>query len=230
MDKYEWEAQGIPSGLMVAPIALAAAGISHEIWGLHWSVVGGVAVGLPTISSYIRIPWIRDRGKTAQERRWCKEGGSPTLRAIRHRGTTLSSTEKQEIHKWGEAMGLDIPTEVEEKKDPEGADEKWKVLWKHLRAEGMKDERVAWKNRRYGLARNGHASKWIGAGVALMAITASTIACGEKDGACGAGTYMPLLLNSGIAWWWIGIMTKGGLERADKAYTEAICSMKLSRK
>ena len=229
-DAYEMEAHGIPSALLISPLIIAVVGGIHEIWGLHWGVVACLLAGFGGIAKYMRMPGIRDRGKKAEEIRWREQGGCPTLRGLRHRNSEVPKRQQERAHKWGKEKGLDIPTVDEEAADPKNADEKWSLLWDALRDRGTQDARVRGKNRAYGRMRNAHASKSRGVASCVTAIAGTAIICYWKGTAeCGIGTYGAIAAEIGMLGVWLGVITERNLGKADRAFTEAVFRMDLTR-
>ena len=100
----------------------------------------------------------RDRGRKKQDELWDRWGGAPTTRLLRHCQMSgdpkLSESLRQQIEEW---WGKPLPTEQEEKADPESADAQYKEVTKNL-LEATRDKSrfslVFTENVNYGFRRN----------------------------------------------------------------------------
>ena len=119
----------------------------------------------------------RERGSKKQDSLWASWDGPPTTRLLRHRrllgDITLAPELRRQIEEW---IGYPLPTEQEEKADPEWADAKYvKAVASLINAtrDTSKFPLVFAENANYGFRRNLWGLRPIGTPIAVVLVLVS---------------------------------------------------------
>ncbi len=118
-DPYARQARIYPVLLLLLPILLTYFAIVPKPM-CDWKPIVGLLVWCGVV--YLLKEIGRGPGKRKEKELWNKWGGPPTTQYLRHRGDTNKVTLKKIHNKLKLICGIEIPTEEEEKKDPEHAD------------------------------------------------------------------------------------------------------------
>ena len=111
-DRYTWRARVLPIYLTAAPAVLAIAATVPE--GLNLPLAGASAVVFVPLS-YFLSQIASDFGKRLEPALWRSWGGPPTTRFLRHDNDEFNPATRDRIHARLRDLGLEIPTQEEEK-------------------------------------------------------------------------------------------------------------------
>ena len=170
-DKYTLNARLKPALLAFAPACLTIASLFPEKF-LGWDLLVGVITtfGLTMLLENIA----RDMGKKKEPVLYEQWGGKPTTTMLRHNGSPLGATLLSRYHDKLKALtGINLPTDGEEKENPEAADQAYDVCVGFLR-ENTRDTNVFKlvhaENIVYGFRRNLLGMKPLGIVIAILGI------------------------------------------------------------
>jgi len=171
-DKYTRRARLQPALLVALPIALVV-----FAWFPNQSKQLGILWGLAAVSgaTVLLSQVARQPGKNKEPDLFKKWDGKPTTEALRHRGS-LGNARRSRIHRNLDELfpDEDVPTEEEESKNPEEADERYDLLVGLLRGKTRDSDRfslVFEENCNYGFRRNLWGLKPYGLTIAVAAAT-----------------------------------------------------------
>jgi hypothetical protein len=106
-----------------------------------------------------------------------KKGGLPTTLFLRHRNRFLPAPTRERYHSILKAHGLKLPTALQERKNPEKADEYYRsvIHWLLEKTRGPKFSMLLGENIDYGSRRNLLGLKPFGLIFALVALFANAL-------------------------------------------------------
>lgn len=113
-DRYTWHARVLPVYLTATPAVLAIAATLPE--GLNLPLAGTSAMVFVPLS-YFFSQITSDFGKRLEPELWRSWGGPPTTRFLRHDNNEFNPATRGRLHTHLRALGLQVPTEEEEKAD-----------------------------------------------------------------------------------------------------------------
>ena len=160
-DPYERKARVIPGLLVSLPLLvplLCVYGAKHPVLTSVIGLLGGCG------AIYALASVARGRGKKLEEKLLKRWGGMPTTLALRHSDKFLDSVSKQRYHQQiSSKLGIDMPSEKDEKSDPAKADDIYIGATKRLRELTRGNKNLLLKeNIAYGFHRNMLAMKAVG--------------------------------------------------------------------
>ena len=118
----------------------------------------------------------RGRGKSIEQNLWRKWNGPPTTRFLRHSDKEFGNDSKKAVHIKLRALGLDIPDEAEEQRNPEDADARYRYATLEIirRTRNPDDFPLVFRSlTSYGLQRNLYGLKWVGIGLVAVSMLAT---------------------------------------------------------
>lgn len=229
LDSYAIRARYFPVVLVVLPLAVALVSwIPTE--SVQWRILISLAVSAPAV--VLLSHFGRDLGKQQQAKLFAKWGGSPTVRMLRHRDTTLNEATRDRYRAILEKIvpGISLPSARSERANPEGADAIYASCTDYLR------ERTRDKNRfrllfeenvSYGFRRNLWAMKPAGIALSLGGLAAAgwilkqEMTAGESPSATViAGVTVAAVMLS----WWLLRIRESWVEAGANAYAERLLS------
>lgn len=172
-DKYTRKARLAPAFLVALPVALVVyswfPNQSTQL-GILWSMLalGGGTVLLAQVA--------RKPGKAKEPGLFDRWGGKPTTEALRHRGS-LSDGQHDRFHRRLSNLfpDMDLPTEEEERGNPEEADERYDHVVSLLRSRTRDKDAfplVFEENCNYGFRRNVWGLKPYGLSISVFSVIA----------------------------------------------------------
>lgn len=170
LDRYSWHARAFPVYLTIAPIPLALAAILPDRLGVP---LGGAAAILFAPLAFLAGELGGDFGKRLERRLWCKWGGAPTTRFLRHSNQEFNQATRARVHVKLRALGLHVPSADEEERDGQAADLYYESCTEELirRTRDRKRFPLVFSSLSgYGFRRNLLGLKPIGLPVAVMAL------------------------------------------------------------
>jgi hypothetical protein len=176
-DKYEFHARLRPAIWVAFPIALAVlAWFPNPFAG--WEAFVALIPAFGVLGLFALLA--RKAGRDKQDGLWETWGGSPTMRLLRRRDTSLDWVTLERTHQiLAERVGVPAPSKGEEEADTETADQVYEGYTHHLK-EMTRDKKVhdlvAAENINYGVSRNTWGLKPYGIGASSIGLIASGIA------------------------------------------------------
>lgn len=231
-DTYERKARLYPAMLvLVPPVALAVCllDISPRLdKGLVGVLVTfGVLYLLTTIA--------RELGKRREGGLFESWGGKPTTQVLRHRNPTFDPVTKARYHTFlGKHLGMNFPTEAEERQDPEAADNTYRAGGQWL-LEKTRDRKkfslLFQENIAYGFRRNslglrplGIATAFLSLLIVLIAVKAFTLSGVDANALAGAAksVWISLVISFVMLVIWIFFFTERTVKSAAFSYAEML--------
>lgn len=124
----------------------------------------------------------RSAGKKTEKRLLRKWGGWPTTIWLRHRDANVLPGTKQRYHEYLQAHihNASIPTEEQERRDPDAADQEYAsaVQWLKEQRRGEEYSLINKENTEYGFRRNMRGLKGIAIAISLLGVLASAVTVG----------------------------------------------------
>ncbi len=234
LDRYSYQAEALPTLLVIVPVALFVAAIMPEGMSLR-----GLALKFSPFVALAALTFVAsqigaDFGRRLEKRLWRKWGGPPTTRFLRHGNREYNQMTRRTIHEHLTGLGLHVPTTEEEAQDPAFADECYAACVAELRRLTRNQEGHSLVHKRlidYGFRRNMLGLKWIG----LVTAVAVSLVCAFYmwwiwD---SAGLHGPLLgvgiVSAGTGVGWVTLVNEGvvvlGAERYANSLLEAANGM-----
>lgn len=242
-DPYERKARVMPGLLVVLPILVPLVSVYGPKHVVLTGVLGLLA-GCGAIHALSNIA--RGLGQGVQERLVKRWGGLPTTLALRHRNTHFDRVTKARYHAAiGAKLGITMPNEAQEARDPADADQVYIGATTQLREATRKDKALVLnENIAYGFHRNMLAMKPIGLLTSLVGIVYGLLI--SKVISVEPMTFTPLrfvdpglpggltlLVSVALALAWIGYFTPRSVLRVGYAYAgrlfEALETLPTSR-
>ncbi len=223
-DEYEWKARAIPVFLVVIP-GIAA------IWLLPIPfdpIPSGIVVTL--ISSaviYLAAVLGGLPGKRIENGLWEKQGGRPTVRFLQHGNSEFNRFTRQRIHEKLIGLGLDIPSEKQEKEEYKTAITKWESCVEALiqRTRDKNQFPLVFNNlTAYGFHRNLLGIKYIGVSVsgAVVGVSTWTIIAQPFQMTGPVGPIVTIVVSGVMLLVWVTMATPGSLTRSDERYARSL--------
>ncbi len=172
LDTYNWRARVAPVLIMLMPLGFAAAAFFPKEKG----VVGALASLGGTAALTVLLAHVgRDLGRRRQAELFEKWGGSPTVRMLALRTSTLNS---ETLRRYRDRLckaqpTLVFPTDQDEAADPAAADMKYESAVDYLRSatrDRSKFRLVLEENMNFGFRRNLWALKPAGSLITLIGL------------------------------------------------------------
>jgi hypothetical protein len=215
-DTYIARAWVLPVVLLITPliagaVALGVLGSSTKATGVAGMILFAVAMVAATV--------IRSRGRDLQHRMWATAGGAPTVRALRHRGSTPADVLARRHARLAELTGIAAPSAEAEAGAPAVADRIY-AEWVDWIIGATRDERVVHSEViQYGFLRNTAAIRRWGMGVALAVAGASILSLVLLE---AKGAVLPAAVGIGmfIVWW--KLLNEDAAERQSRIYADAL--------
>jgi hypothetical protein len=216
-------------GARVAPVAVVAfslfLAISAWIPFAQWPIklLGGSA--FLALGAFVLAQLARDAGKSIEAPLWASWGGPPTVRMLRHRDSTIAPGSKALLHRHLIDLGIVdwLPSEAEERADPDRADAAYLTCadWLRRKALELKSKPpfdvVHSENISYGYRRNILGIKPYGIGIVSVALIMTVVAFFFDK--------RPFIELCGIAILatYLGLgVTEGSLKRAADEYSKRL--------
>ena len=155
-DEYERKARIYPAVIFLLPLIIEIYVLIPQLVKVE-GIAGGVIMYLSLSLFFASI--IRKRGKDKQQKLWENLGAKPTTILLRYSNNAISKETKRRYHKKITQLisNFSLPTENEEKDNPEKADERYdsaiEYLIEHTR-DKIKYSLVYKENIAYGFVRN----------------------------------------------------------------------------
>lgn len=131
---------------------------------------------------YLLATMSRSAGKKTEKRLLRKWGGWPTTIWLRHRDVNVLPSSKQRYHWYLQAHihNISIPTEEQERRDPEGADQVYSsaIQWLKEQRRGDEFSLINKENTEYGFRRNMRGLKGLAIAISLLGVLASAARLG----------------------------------------------------
>jgi len=173
LDLYSLLARAFPIYLVIAPIPLLLAALLPE--GLNITLGTASAIVLVPLS-YLMGQIGADFGSKIEKQLWSKWRGAPTTRFLRHSNSEFNKVTRNRVHDMLRTIGLHVPSEKEQKIDPDAADQYYRSCTEEIirRTRDQKLYPLVFKTLvEYGFRRNMLGLKKFGlslTSVALMLI------------------------------------------------------------
>lgn len=174
LDPYEVKARLFPGLLVLLPAILYFA----LLYGPSNPVVVSLSAVLATCGGpYLLANFVRTWGQRAQERLFRAWGAQPSTIMLRHRDGSLPQGTKLRYHGLAaSSLGLTMPSEEDEQRDPVSADRAYDAAADALRP--LTSDRKAFpfvfkELVGYGFNRNAYGSRWVGLCVAAATAVAT---------------------------------------------------------
>lgn len=227
LDSYAIRARYFPVVLVVLPAAVALVPwIPTE--SVQWRILISLAVSAPAV--VLLSHFGRDLGKRQQVKLFAKWGGSPTIRMLRHRDTTLSDATRDRYRTILEKIvpGIELPSARSERAKPDEADAIYASCTDYLRERTRDKTRFRLlfeENVSYGFRRNLWAMKPAGIALSLGGLGATgwmlkqEMAAGQSPSATVlAGMVVAALMLT----WWLLRIRESWVEAGANAYAERL--------
>lgn len=215
-DTYIIRAWVLPVVLLVAPLLVAA--ISLGVLGADTKATGVAGLLLVAVVM-VAGTVVRGRGRDLQDRTWNAAGGAPTIRALRHRGSTPSDALERRHARLAALTGIAAPSLDEEAYDPAAAD---RIYWEWVDwlIGVARDDRVVHNEvTQYGFLRNSAAIRNWGLVIAL-AVAAGSLFTLALSGATGAVVPAGAGIGMFVVWW--KLLDLDAVERQSHVYADAL--------
>ncbi len=128
-DSYSRRARVFPVYLTVAPAILALLAALPD--GLNLPLGGAAALVFIPLA-FFSSQFGANFGKQLEQPLWCRWGGPPTTRFLRHSNQEFNQITRDRVHEKFRALGLHVPTKNEEEQDPRAADEHYESCTEDL--------------------------------------------------------------------------------------------------
>lgn len=177
-DHYSLRARLQPALTTLLPLAFAIYswwGPSRPWMSAIWSVAGTAG------ATYLLSTVVRNRGKQIEPELWKSWGGAPTTQKLRHNGASNSVLRARWHSYVSKITGRAVPTEEEERQDPEAADQIYEAGVKLVILKTRESKRfplIYKENVQYGFCRNLYAMRTIGILLAAFGLVSSCGAIG----------------------------------------------------
>lgn len=155
---YIFQARIVPGIALLAPCIFF---INYVIIKFNVEIIVPIVLTNIFFAVFITIiaNIVRDIGKRAEEKLFAEWEGAPTTRFLRYRNDEYNKYNKERVKRYFKMRfnGIKMPTEDDERKNPEDADEKYKAYVNELRALTRihsKNYLLPAENRNYGMWRN----------------------------------------------------------------------------
>lgn len=222
-DSYSFQARYVPMLVVVLPaLVLLGAGVVGDA---RLGIATGVAL---TVISAIFSQLGRDRGKKLEPSLWESWGGAPTLRRLRF-SASVDPAGTERLHRRVETeLGDSLPTEREERDDPDAADRRYREATRRLAARTTDSSRfrlVFAENVSYGMRRNLLGLRPIGILMAALTLLTGALLLAFASGHLGhrAQRYVPGL---GVAaldlLFWLVVVTANWARVPAEAYADRL--------
>ncbi|MUH04046.1 hypothetical protein [Commensalibacter melissae] len=170
-NEYNLKARCIPVVIACFPIlALLTSFLDLN----KFLIANSIVISIFTIViMFLLSLYTRSKGRQLEKDLVKDWGGLPTTRFLRHRDKTIDKIEKQKIYQKIEDNLTDkIPTEDEEKSNPEEADKQYNIIVNTLRMKTRDEEYciLLYENILYGFFRNSLALKKISLFISISII------------------------------------------------------------
>lgn len=222
LDIYTIKARFRPFVIMVFPLATATMVWLQDEFA-HFSVLWGMLVWSGGTALFAQLG--RDWGKSKQEGLYKSWGGKPTTRMLRHR----EAPNKVILARWHKKLqklcpDVKIPTEDEERTDPEGADHAYEACIAALR-EKMRDKKkfsmvfdelcsYGFRRNLWGMRTGGIAISAIGTVAVLFFILPDVLG----NAPVSKTSVVAELLNIAILFIWVFLINSDWVKIAADAY------------
>lgn len=177
------------------------------------------------LGAFVLAQLARDAGKAIEGPLWASWGGPPTVRMLRHRDTTIAPGSKSLLHRHLTELGIvdALPSEAEEREDPDRADAAYLTCADWLRRKALELKAKApfdivhSENIWYGYRRNILGIKFYGLVIWFVALCFA--------GAAFLFNRQPYIEFCGIVLvgsYLIFAVTKAALKRAADEYSKRL--------
>ena len=169
-DRYSWQARVLPVYMTISPIILALAAILPH--GLD------LPLGAATAIVFVPLAFLAgqvgaDFGKRLEKRLWLQWDGPPTTRFLRHSNDEFNLITRKRVHMKLLSLGLDVPSEDDQRHDPQAADAHWEACTEELirRTRDHRRFSLLFKGlTEYGFRRNLLGLKPFGLSLSIVAL------------------------------------------------------------
>lgn len=176
LDPYDIKSRLFPGLLVLLPAILYLA----LVYGAKSPVVAGLSAVLMACGGpYLLSSFVRTWGQRAQERLYRQWGAQPSTILMRHRDGTIPEPTKQRYRELVTSrLGIEMPHQEEEQRDPIAADMAYAAAADALRPLTNDHKAFPFVFKElvaYGFNRNAHGSRWLGVGIALATVAVTLI-------------------------------------------------------
>ena len=174
LDPYDLRARFWPGLLLLLPVISFLA----LVFGPRNPALVTITSVLMTCGGpYLLSSFVRTWGQRAQIRLYQRLGAQPTTILLRHRDVRLPAQTKERYYGLiAQKLGLAMPSELDEHRDPHSADEAYRAAADALRPltnDRKKFPFVFKELVAYGFNRNAYGSRWVGVCICAAAVVAT---------------------------------------------------------
>jgi hypothetical protein len=225
-DPYVLRARVAPVAIASIPVLAVVAPTVLELplWSKLWPIVlgSGALVLIEQLG--------RDRGRRLEPALWTSWGGAPTTQLLRYKhnpNPTLLMRRHQQIT---ELTGINLPTEAEERANPEKADEVYVTATAAIKAKARvqsgKFPLIAAENASYGFRRNLLGYRGLAISAALEVAVICIVLLGVNLVGQQSMSFPGLMTAGGVSiiasiFWWLVVRPEWARIPAD-AYAERL--------
>lgn len=178
-DSYVRQARLYPALISLFPAVLTAIAWHPDLLTASWTTALATLATTCGLTYALGV-FARSQGKIAEKDLLNRWGGWPTTIWLRHRETHLPQQARARYHKFltEKCPDLTLPTEEDEKADPERADESYAagVKWLQEQCRNEKAVLVDKENAEYGFRRNLYGLKGFAVGLSALSCLLSVTA------------------------------------------------------
>jgi hypothetical protein len=227
LDPYERKARLAPAMLAALPVAMS---LAAGLWGPDRAALGAFAAMTVEFGVPLALAnHTRRRGKAVEWTLWASWGGSPTTRAIRHRGDENPHRRELVRAKLAAlAPEVALPSPEDELADPDDADRRYEAATEVARnwiRNTPAGRLVFAENCSYGYHRNlfglrplGRAMAWAALGLAITMLAATAFDLIEASVLLVGGA---IVIDLGAIVLWTSHVGPAPVEEAAKSYAAA---------
>jgi hypothetical protein len=193
---------------------------ADSVAGVFGLALGGAGIVLCGI--------VRDLGRRLQPRLWESWGGSPSVQRLRFRGAADPPAVARLHARIGAVLGFELPDETGEAERPGEADvlyDEAVAALRELTRDSSRFPLIFTENAEYGFRRNALGLRWIGLGLALVAVVVGVVALlmgHHHDSAHLVRWVIPIALGGGCAVFWLVIVRPQWVRRAGELYADRL--------
>jgi len=221
IDKYTVRARLFPALLVILPVSLGAIALLPSMM-----IIKGIIINIISSCGFMVLiaHMARGPGKNKENDLFKKWGGAPTTLLLRHREEFLDHFTKERYHKkLRDLIGFDLPTQEEEKNNPETADEKYISGVKYLR-EATRNKNfnvIHEENMDYGFRRNLWAMKSAGIATTVFSMVLVGLSFFVKTPFIEY-SIICIIINTLMCVWWIFRINQEWVKEAAFSYAERL--------
>jgi hypothetical protein len=179
LDPYDLRARLFPGLLLLLP----AIAFLVLIYGRKNPALVALSSVLAACGGpYLLASFVRTWGQRAQVTLYRTWGAQPASILLRHRDSRLPSQTKLRYHTLAQQkLGVAMPTNADEAKDPNGADQAYAAAADALRPRTADQKKFPFVFKElvaYGFNRNAYGSRWVGVAICVATLIATLLHAG----------------------------------------------------